>query len=118
MLGNKRNRGYDNRDPVLARTANLVISSGPDPFQRSDAALIAHPPVELRPVQTGNHRRRGSFDLVRVRLSGPRNLFWQPVRGKQQTGWVLVTGSRVEHRSYQPSHRFDKARIGGVAAHD
>ena len=118
MLGNKRDRRHDKRDPVLPRAANLVVGCRTDPFQRPDAALIADRPVEARPVQRGDHGRGGRLDLVGIRVTGLDDLFRQAMGGEQQARRFFVTGSRIERRSDQPGYCFDKPRIGGIAAHD
>src|SRR5207253_9025474 len=86
--------------------------------RRAAPALIANPPVEPRPVQSGDHCRGGSLDLPGVRLAGLHDLFWQPVCGQQQTGRLFVTAGGGEHGSDQPSYRFDKTRLRGVTAYD
>src|SRR5438270_754244 len=65
MLGNKRDRSYDERDPVGARSANLVVGRWADPLQRPDTALIADRPIEPRLVQSGDHRWSGANSALR-----------------------------------------------------
>jgi len=73
MLGNKRDRSYDERDPVGARSANLVVGRWADPLQRPDTALIADRPIEPRLVQSGDHRCGGCLNLIGVGVAGPHD---------------------------------------------
>src|SRR5215831_15102920 len=54
MLGNKRDRRYDNRNIIPACSANFIIGRRSDPFQRSDPTLITHLPVEHWPIKSSD----------------------------------------------------------------
>src|SRR5438477_13097149 len=116
MLGNKRDRRYDDGDLVPTRAANLVVGCRTDPFQRPDTTLVTDRPIEARPVQRGDDARSGSLDLVWVGVASLHDPFRQAMCGEQKPGWFLVTCSRVEHRSYHPGQSLYKPRVGRIAA--
>ena len=98
MFGNKRDRRDDKRDSVSARAANLVIGCRSDPFQRSDAALIADRQSSPGRFKRGNHRGGGRFDMVGIGVSGLHDLFGSPCAVSNRRGGLSSASSRIERR--------------------
>src|ERR1700747_415831 len=74
MLGHERNRRHDYSDTVVAGLPDLFVVGWTDPFERPDPALVANAPVEFRPSERRNDRRRGLFYLIRIRVAAAHDL--------------------------------------------
>src|SRR3546814_14240620 len=75
MLRNEGDGRHDQRHAVSARPDDLLVGRWPDPLQRTDTALIADDPVQVRQGQPLDDRRGGALALPLIGIAAPDDAF-------------------------------------------
>ena len=69
MLRDEGDRRHHQRHAFGAGPADFVVGRWTDPFERSDTALVTHPPIKPWFGQDSSDRRRGPLHLSRIGIA-------------------------------------------------